>query len=131
VIMPSGTVGPVITRLRERDYTLVYSQPLMDELLEKLALPRIRKKYHLNDQDIDDLLALIALRGELVTPTRKVKICRDPKDDMFIEAALAGNAEVVVTGDEDLLTLKRFETVRFTPRRVFLALLDQRQQVDE
>ena len=63
VIMPSGTVGPVITRLRDRDYTLVYSQPLMDELLEKLALPRIRKKYHLSDQDIDDLLALIALRG--------------------------------------------------------------------
>jgi putative PIN family toxin of toxin-antitoxin system len=131
VIMPSGTVGPVITRLRERDYTLVYSQPLMDELLEKLALPRIRKKYHLNDQDIDALLALIALRGELVTPTRKVKICRDPKDDMFIEAALASNAEVIVTGDEDLLTLKKFETVRFFTPRVFLALLDQRQQVDE
>jgi putative PIN family toxin of toxin-antitoxin system len=129
--MPSGTVGPVITRLRERDYTLVYSQPLMDELLEKLALPRIRKKYHLNDQDIDALLALIALRGELVTPTRKVKICRDPKDDMFIEAALASNAEVIVTGDEDLLTLKKFETVRFFTPRVFLALLDQRQQVDE
>jgi predicted nucleic acid-binding protein len=46
VIMPSGTVGSVITRLQEGDYTLVYSQPLMDELLEKLALPRIRKKYH-------------------------------------------------------------------------------------
>jgi putative PIN family toxin of toxin-antitoxin system len=131
VIMPNGTVGPVITRLRDGDYTLVYSAPLIDELLEKLALPRIREKYHLNDQDIDDLLALIALRGELVTPTRKVKICRDPKDDMFIEAALAGNAEVIVTGDEDLLTLKEFETVRFVTPRAFLALLDQRQQAEK
>lgn len=129
--MPNGTVGPVITRLRDGDYTLVYSAPLIDELLEKLALPRIREKYHLNDQDIDDLLALIALRGELVTPTRKVKICRDPKDDMFIEAALAGNAEVIVTGDEDLLTLKEFETVRFVTPRAFLALLDQRQQAEK
>jgi len=131
VIMPSGTVGPVITRLRDGDYTLVYSAPLIDEVLEKLTLPRIREKYHLNDQDIDDLLALIALRGELVTPTRKVKICRDPQDDMFIEAALAGNAEVVVTGDEDLLTLREFETVRFITPRLFLARLDQRQQEDE
>jgi len=131
VIMPSGTVGPVITRLRDGDYTLVYSAPLIDEVLEKLTLPRIREKYHLNDQDIDDLLALIALRGELVTPTRKVKICRDPQDDMFIEAALAGNAEVVVTGDEDLLTLMEFETVRFITPRLFLARLDQRQQEDE
>ena len=79
VIIPSGTVGPVITRLRDGDYTLVYSAPLIDELLEKLTWPRIREKYHLNDQDIHDLLALIALRGELVTPTRKVKICRDPR----------------------------------------------------
>lgn len=131
VIMPGGTVGPVLTRLRDGDYTLVYSAPLIDELLAKLALPRIREKYHVNDQDVDDLLALIALRGELVTPTRKVKICRDPKDDMFIEAALTGGAEVVVTGDEDLLTLKKFETVRFVTPRAFLALLAQRPQADE
>lgn len=129
--MPSGTVGPVITRLRDGDYTLVYSTPLIDELLEKLALPRIREKYHLNDADINDLLGLIALRGELVVPTRKVKICRDPKDNMFIEAALAGQAEVVVTGDEDLLTLKDFETVRFITPRAFLTLLDHRQEADE
>ena len=47
---------------------------------------------------------------------------------MFIETALTGNAEVGVTGDADLLTLKKFETVRFITPRVFLALLDQRQQ---
>src|SRR5688572_2916196 len=113
IIMPRGTVGPVITRLRDEAYRLIYSSSLIDELLAKLALPRIREKYHLGDQAIDDILALIALRGELVAPTRRVKICRDPKDDMFIEAALAGSAEYIVTGDEDLLTLKKFETVRF------------------
>lgn len=131
VIMPRGTVGPVITRLRGGDYTLAYSQRLIDELLEKLALPRIREKYRLDDQDIDDVLALIALRGELVTPTRTVKVCRDPKDDMFIEAAWAGKAEVVVTGDKDLLTLKKFETVRFITPRAFLELLDQAQPAGE
>lgn len=56
-----------------------------------------------------------------VAPKRKIKVCRDPEDDMLIEAALAGGAEYVVTGDEDLLTLKRFETVRFVTPRLFLA----------
>ena len=65
-------------------------------------------------------MALLALRGELVSPARRVKVCRDPKDDMVIEAALAGEAEYVVTGDEDLLTLRRFETVRFVTPRTFL-----------
>lgn len=123
IILPKGTVGPVITRLRDNDYLLIYSPTLIDELLAKLALPRIREKYHLDDQALDNLLALIALRGELVTPTRKVKVCRDPKDNMFIEAALAGSADYIVTGDEDLLILKKFETVRFVTPRIFLEAL--------
>src|SRR5438105_3056981 len=101
LIKPRGTVGPILSRLRDGDYTLVYSTPILDELIEKLALPRIRRKYRLEEAEIEALVALIALRGELVVPARKVKGCRDPADDMFIEAALAGAAEYVVTGDKD------------------------------
>jgi putative PIN family toxin of toxin-antitoxin system len=89
--------------------------------LAKLALPRLRDKYHLTDETTADLVALLALRGELVKSERKVKICRDPQDDMFIEAALAGAAEYVVTGDKDLLSLRKFESVRFATPRIFLA----------
>lgn len=121
LIKPRGTVGPIIRRLRDGDYTLVYSAPILGELIEKLALPRIRHKYRLEESETGALIALIALRGELVVPARKVKVCRDPADDMFIETALAGAAEYVVTGDKDLLTLKKFETVRFVTPRTFLA----------
>src|SRR3989304_2754179 len=91
LIRPQGTVGPVIPRLAKGDYTLVYSEPMRNELIAKLALPRIHDKYKITDTQVEALLDLIALRGELVTPERKVKACRDPKDDMFIEAALAGS----------------------------------------
>ena len=121
LIKPQGTVGPMLLRLRDGDYTLVYSAPMLDELIEKLALPRIRHKYHLEEAQIEALVTLIALRGVLVAPERRVRVCRDPDDNMFIEAALAGAAKYVVTGDEDLLTLKRFETVHFVTPRTFLA----------
>lgn len=123
LIKPHGTVGPIISRLRDGDYTLVYSAPLVDELVAKLSLPRIQVKYHIRLEEIEALVALIVLQSEKVIPTRKVRVCRDPKDDMFIEAALAGEAQVVVTGDDDLLTLKEFETVRFVTPRAFLAAL--------
>ena len=123
LIKPNGTVGPIITRLRDGDYILVYSAPLVDELVAKLSLPRIRVKYHVGVDEIEALVALIVLRGERVAPARQIKLCRDPKDDMFIEAALAGEAQVVVTGDDDLLILKKFETVQFVTPRVFLASL--------
>ena len=121
LIKPQGTVGPILRRLREGDYTIIYSEPVLDELLEKLRLPRIRVKYHLDESVIEDVLALLALRGELVNPAQPVRVCRDPDDDRLIEAALAGNAEYIVTSDEDLLVLKKFERIRIVPAHVFLA----------
>lgn len=120
LIKPQGTVGPVLQRLSADDYTLVYSEPLIAELLAKVALPRIRGKYHLDDEAVEATMALIALRGERVLPTRSVRICRDPKDDMLLEAAVTGAAQYLVTGDEDLLVLKRFEDVRIVSPRTFL-----------
>jgi uncharacterized protein len=121
LIKPRGTVGPMLVHLAAGSYVILYSEPLLDELLAKLALPRIRVKYSLDEEVIKGTLALLALRGELVNPTRRVKVCRDPRDDMFIETAVAGNAEYLVTGDDDLLVLKQFETVRIVSPRTFLA----------
>jgi uncharacterized protein len=126
LIKPLGTVGPVLRLLQSGYYTAIYSEPLVDELLTKLALPRIREKYQIDDTVVEAVIGLLALRGDLVRPTRKVKICRDSKDDMLIEAALAGNAGYIVSGDEDLLVLKRFESVRIVTPRVFLAELPNR-----
>jgi predicted nucleic acid-binding protein len=49
VIKPDGTVGPVLQRLVQGDYVLIYSRPLLVELLEKLELPRIKEKYAIAD----------------------------------------------------------------------------------
>ncbi len=123
LIKPQGTVGPILTRLAARAYTIVYSPLLLDELVEKLFLPRIREKYALDDQTIEAVLSLLALRGDLVHPTRHVRVCRDANDNMLIEAALAGNAQYLVTGDEDLLVLKQFESVQIVTSRAFLEVI--------
>lgn len=47
LIKPRGSVGPVLRRLRDGEYVLVYSQPLLDELVDVLRRPRIATKYHL------------------------------------------------------------------------------------
>jgi len=52
IIMPHGTVGPVLLRLRRSEYTLLYAQPLLEELIDVLNRPRIRLKYSLTEDDI-------------------------------------------------------------------------------
>ena len=125
LIKPDGTVGPILTRLADGEYTLVYSEPLLDELLEKLALPRIRTKYGIDNDVIESLLHLLALRAELVSPTRRMKICRDPDDDRVIEAALDGHANYIVSGDADLLTLGVVDHLPIVLPFEFLQILDR------
>lgn len=125
VIRPHGTVGPVLLRLRHGEYTLLYARPLLEELVDVLNRPRIRDKYRLTDLDIQTVIGLILLRGEGVAPTERIRACRDPKDDKFLEVAVAGRADLIVSGDQDLLTLHPYGEIPIVGPRAFLRMLDQ------
>ena len=125
LIKPQGAVGPVLIHLRNGHYVPLYSDALLDELLAKLALPRIREKYHLSDADIETVCALLLLRGEAIDPQRRIQACRDPRDDMLLEVAVEGQADYLVTGDQDLLVLHPFEEVSIIKPTVFLKQFDR------
>jgi putative PIN family toxin of toxin-antitoxin system len=59
-------------------------------------------------------------RAELVTVTERIAVCRDPTDDRFLELAINGLADVLVTGDLDLLVLSPFRGVPIVTPRVFI-----------
>jgi hypothetical protein len=67
------------------------------------------------------LINLVRLRGELVSPNRKIDACRDPKDNRFLEAAIEGSADMIVSGDADLLDMGEFETIPIVSAAEFLA----------
>lgn len=124
LIKPSGTVGPVLRYLRDGAYILIYSEPLLTELVDVLNRPRIREKYSLSSEDIETVMALILLRGELVVPKRRITVCRDSQDNMFLEAAADGNANMIVSGDDDLLSLEEFEGIPIITPIEFLKEMD-------
>jgi putative PIN family toxin of toxin-antitoxin system len=124
LIKPHGTVGPVLLRLRHGEYTLLYAGSLLEELVDVLNRPRIREKYRLTELDIQTVVSLILLRGEAVVPEERIIACRDPKDDKFLEVAVAGKADVIVSGDQDLLVLHPFAGIPIVPPAAFLQMLD-------
>ena len=128
LIKPNGTVGPVLLRLRRGDYTLLYARSLLEELIDVLNRPRIRQKYGLTDQDIQVVVSLILLRGEALVPDDRITACRDPKDNKFLEVAVAGQADVIVSGDQDLLVLHPFAGIPIVPPVTFLQMLGAEEE---
>jgi len=124
VIKPSGRVGAVMQRLRRREYKLLISRATLDEFAQVIFRPHLRKKYGLTDRVLRSTIRLIVLRSELVHPGRRIAMSRDPHDDKFLEVADSGNADVIVSGDEDLLTLTEFEGIPIIPPSRFLATLE-------
>src|SRR5262245_51644378 len=123
MLKPDGSVAPVVDALRDGRYVFLYSEATLNELIDVLGRPRMALRYGLTPAVVDALCALVVLRGELVHPGRVIKVCRDPKDDKFLEAAIAGQADVIVTGDEDLKALDPFEGILMVPPAKFLRLL--------
>ncbi len=125
LIKPKGTVGPILGRLVDGDYEIIISEPLLSELVDVLNRPRIKDKYGLDFEDIEKVIALLLLRGQTVTPVERIDVCRDPKDNMFLEAALTAEADVIVSGDEDLLVLDSFRSIPVVGPAPFLQMIDQ------
>jgi putative PIN family toxin of toxin-antitoxin system len=109
--------------LRDGRTSAIYTTDIVVEIIDVLGCAKFRMKYHIEPDDITILVNLIRLRGELVTPTQKVTVCRNPKDDKFLEAALVAKADCIVSGDADLLVLNPFEDIPILRPSEFLARL--------
>jgi uncharacterized protein len=69
----------------------------------------------------EELLLRLAPLVEIVEVVQQVHACRDPKDDGFLEAAVNGRADVVITGDKDLLALDPFRGIAILTPAAYLA----------
>jgi uncharacterized protein len=98
---------------------LVMSAETFHELTRKVLEPKFDKYFRGNGRA--DLLTRIAAGSEWTEIAERVAVCRDPKDDMMLETALAGRADCIVTGDKDLLVLDPFRSVRIVTAAMFLS----------
>lgn len=119
MIKPLGTVSPVLRGLRDDTYVFLFSDPLLTELVDVLNQPRIRDKHGLTPEDIEPIVAFILSRGEAVVSKRRITICHDPKDNVFLKVAAEISTNMIVSGDNDLLSLGAFEGIPIAPQVKF------------
>lgn len=102
---------------RAGEYLLITSPPIMKEIKTVLEFPRIRVKYGLKDQDIQDLLDLLEKDAITVPglPHVDKAIPEDQTDVIFLSCALEAGADFIVSGDHHLLDLKAFTGIPIIP----------------
>ena len=100
---------------------LIWSNPLRQELEAVLA-----RRHEIGPATRAALDAYVDICEFVEPEPLPARVCRDKDDDVALATAVAGRAQIVVTGDEDLLALKKFGDVRILSPRQFLEVLDQR-----
>ncbi len=102
-----GTPKVVIDAVLDGKIGLVTSQPLLDELARVLHYPKLAPMF----PEPDRILLLIATIAETVRPARRLSVVTDEPDNRVLEAAEAGEVDVIVTGDHELRALEVFQGI--------------------
>lgn len=102
LINPHGHPAKLIRAWLDNQFQVVVSVPLLDELADVLARPRIRDKYGLDTAETAQFLQLLSVRAVRVTPSGQLNAGRDPDDDLILETAVLGQAHYLVSRDDDI-----------------------------
>ena len=97
---------------------LIASADTLRELMSKLLSPKFDP--YVTRERRDALLLRLAPLIEIVEVVQVVRACRDPSDDRFLEAAVNGRADVIVSGDRDLLELNPFQRIAILTPAAYL-----------
>lgn len=103
---------------------MLMSVSVLSELEEVLARPKFDKYVATIERKL--FLASFVKTVEFVEIEEKIEICRDPKDDKYLELAVSGGATCIVSGDADLLVLNPFREISILTIQEFLKVTAER-----
>ena len=108
-----GKPYQLLEAIRQRSNWQIYSSSaLLEELADVLTRPSATKRLALIDKQAQELLLDFIASVEIVRAMPLPRpVCRDPDDDEVLALAAAASADLIVSGDNDLLVLEQFEGV--------------------
>lgn len=115
LVFPGGRGEAALRRIIDEQDQLIFSKPILDELLGVLA-----RKFSRDAEELAHVAVFLADLGQRVSPRRRLHIVADEPDNRILECAVTGRAEVIVTGDHALLDLRECRGVRIISLRQFL-----------
>jgi len=106
--------------IKQGKIKILFSLESYEEFLSVVERPKFKKYFQ--REDVESLLELFESYGELVQTLNDVNICRDEKDNFLLALAKYSKADFLITGDNDLLDLKKFQGTEIITFTSFLKL---------
>ena len=122
LLLPESVASRSVRRLLDLAQPLV-SESTLEELAKTLSRGKFDRYVTLTDRQA--FFQKYARVAEWVEVTTVVRECRDPRDNQFLELAIDGGADLILTGDADLLTLSPFRGVAVIAPSTVLGMSDQ------
>ena len=108
-------------------FIFVTSEDIIKEVGRVLSEPRLKETFHITEQRINRIIETLSLDAVLAYGNANASgaVPDDPSDEMFLVAALNGNASTIVSGDKHLLDLGTFRAITILRPRQFLYQLEE------
>ncbi len=125
LIRKKGNPAQILRAWREGRLELAVSQDLLEEVYEVLHRPRIKRKYHLTAEDIEQYLLSLQKYALMMPGILEVNVVvEDPDDNVIIACAVEAEADYIVSGDKHLLNLREYQGIRIIRASEFLRILE-------
>lgn len=121
IALPGGRAEAAVFAAAEGSIELIISRPIIHETLDVLA-----RKFARDQEELARVALFLAELGRLVTPRARLKVLSDEPDNRILECALAGHAQIIVSGDHAMLRLGEYKSVRIITLKAFIDSLELR-----
>lgn len=124
LIVAQGPPRRILDAWVEGLFTLVTSLYQVEELVHVLTYPRVMERLHLDEEELAVILDALLSKAEVSSGQLHLPgVTRDPKDDFVVACAKEGEADYIVSGDQDLLVLGEYEGIQVVTPRQFVEIL--------
>jgi len=119
----TGSSARIFDFIQQGEIELVLSDEIIDEYANVMYYDEIQDKIKKHNLELMIVIEDLVAFSTIVNPTRKINVVlEDPTDDKFLECAVEGESDYIITKDKHLLKLKEFEGIKIITPDAFLKI---------
>ena len=120
-----GNEAELLRKIEQGKADLYITSEILEEVEEVIKRPKFNEVMMKSNLMPDQIMQkIVSLSHLVIAPKSNIKVCRDEKDNKFLECAESAKADYLISGDDDLLSLKEYNGIPIIRTWKILQLLE-------